>query len=66
MGLADNSLYSANVASTMDSDKAPVTMAVQFGKLDNGATYEAQSVLDAKGKELKVTIQNSGYRKAGN
>ncbi len=66
MGLADNTLVSANVASTMDSDKAPVTMAVQFGKLDTGATYQAQTVLDAQGKQLKVTIQNSGYRKAGN
>ena len=65
MNVADNSLVSANVASTMDSDKAPVTLVVQFGKLDNGATYESQTVLDAKGKDLKVTIQNSGYRKQG-
>jgi hypothetical protein len=65
MNLADNTLASANVASTMDSDKAPVALAVQFAKLDNGATYEAQTVLDAKGKEMKVTIQKSGYRKQG-
>lgn len=65
MNLADNTLVSANVASTMDSDKAPVTLAVQFAKLDNGATYEAQTVLDAKGKDMKVTVQNSGYRKQG-
>ena len=65
MNLADNSLVSASVASTMDSDKAPVTLAVQFGKLDNGATYEAQTVLNAKGKDLKVTIKKSGYRKQG-
>ena len=65
MGLADNSLFSASVASTMDSDKAPVTLAVRFDKLDNGATYEPQIVLDARGKELKVTITKSGYRKMG-
>jgi hypothetical protein len=63
MNMADNTLASAAVASTMDSDGAPVTLAVQFGKLDNGAVYESQTVLDAKGKDLKVTIQNSGYRK---
>ncbi len=63
MNMADNSLVSASVVSTMDSDKAPVTFVVQFAKLDNGATYESQTVLDAKGKEMKVTIQNSGYRK---
>ncbi len=63
MNMADNTLASAAVVSTMDSDNAPVSLAVQFGKLDNGAVYESQTVLDAKGKELKVTIQNSGYRK---
>ncbi|MBK9064687.1 MAG: hypothetical protein IPL89_16055 [Acidobacteria bacterium] len=63
MNMADNTLASAAVVSTMDSDNAPVSLAVQFGKLDNGAVYESQTILDAKGKELKVTIQNSGYRK---
>jgi len=63
MNMADNTPASATVASTMDSDGAPVSLAVQFGKLDNGAVYESQTILDAKGKDLKVTIQNSGYRK---
>lgn len=63
MNMADNTLASAAVVSTMDSDNAPVALAVQFGKLDNGAVYESQTILDAKGKDLKVTIQNSGYRK---
>jgi hypothetical protein len=63
MNMADNTLASAAVVSTMDSDNAPVSLAVQFGKLDNGAVYESQTVLDAKGKDLKITIQNSGYRK---
>jgi len=65
MNLADNTLVQAGVVSTMDSDKAPVSMTVKYGKLDNGAVYQEQSVLDAKGKEMKVTIQNSGYRKTG-
>jgi hypothetical protein len=63
MNLADNTLASANIASTMDSDKAPVALVVNFAKLDNGAVYEAKTVLDAKGKELRVTIEKSGYRK---
>ena len=63
MSLADNTLVSARVASTMDSDNEPVTLAVTYAKLDNGASYTAQSVLDATGKELRVTIANSGYRK---
>lgn len=63
MNLADNTLATANIASTMDSDKAPVSLVVNFAKLDNGAVYEAKTVLDAKGKELRVTIEKSGYRK---
>jgi hypothetical protein len=63
MNLADNTLATANVTSTMDSDKAPVSLVVSFAKLDNGAVYEAKTVLDAKGKDLRVTIENSGYRK---
>lgn len=63
MNLADNTLGSANVTSKMDSDGAPVSLVVTFAKLDNGAVYEAKTVLDATGKELRVTIENSGYRK---
>ena len=63
MNLADNTLATANVASTMDSDSAPVSLVVTFAKLDNGAVYEAKTVLDAKGKELRVSIEKSGYRK---
>ena len=61
--MADNTLASANVTSTMDSDGAPVSLAVTFAKLDVGAVYEAKTILDAQGKELRVTIENSGYRK---
>jgi uncharacterized protein YdeI (BOF family) len=63
MNLADNTLATANVASTMDSDSAPVSLVVTFAKLDNGAVYESKTVLDAKGKELRVSIEKSGYRK---
>ena len=63
MNMADNTLATSNVASTMNSDGAPVALVVTFAKLDNGAVYEAKTVLDAKGKELRVTIENSGYRK---
>ena len=47
----------------MDSDSAPVSLVVTFAKLDNGAVYESKTVLDAKGKELRVSIEKSGYRK---
>ncbi len=58
-----NRLLALNVKSYLDSDKEPVTLAVTFGALNDGTTYASQTVLDAKGKNLQVTIQNSGYRK---
>src|SRR5208283_5322815 len=60
-----NRLLAVNVKSYLDSDKEPVTLAVTFGALNDGTTYASETVLDAKGKKLQVTIQNSGYRKKG-
>ncbi len=60
-----NRLLAVNVKSYLDSDKEPVTLAVTFGTLNDGTTYASETVLDAKGKKLQVTTQNSGYRKKG-
>jgi hypothetical protein len=32
-------------------------------QLNDGTTYPSNVTLDAKAKKLKVTVQNSGYRK---
>jgi len=61
--LTNNHPLSANVKSYLDSDKEPVTLAITFGTLNDGTTYVSSSMLDAKGKELNVTVENSGYRK---
>ena len=61
--LANNRPLEAKVSSYLDSQKEPVTLDVRFGTLDNSATYAANVVLEAKGKNLKVTVENSGYRK---
>lgn len=61
--LTNNHPLSANVNSYLDSDKEPVTLAITFSTLNDGSTYVSRSVLDAKGKQLNVTVENSGYRK---
>lgn len=61
--LTNNHPLAAIVNSYLDSDKEPVTLAITFGTLNDGTTYESGVILDAKGKQLKVTVQNSGYRK---
>lgn len=64
--LTSNRPVEAAVSTYLDSQKEPVTLKVGFGTLDNNATYPASVVLDAKGKNLKVTVEHSGYRKSGN
>jgi hypothetical protein len=53
------------VNSYLDSDREPVTLSLTFGTLIDGTTYASSVVLNATGKQLKVTVQNSGYRKLG-
>lgn len=63
LDLSSNRPLEAKVASYLDSDREPVTLDVKFGVLDNNATYAATSILEAKGQNLKVTVENSGYRR---
>jgi len=59
---AANRLLAVNVASYLDEPKDAVTLAVQFAALDDGTSYTAQTTLDATAKNIRVVIQNSGYR----
>lgn len=61
--LANNRPLAAKVSSYLDSQKEPVTLDVRFSQLNNNATYAANIVLEAKGKKLKVTVENSGYHR---
>jgi hypothetical protein len=61
--LANNRPLEAKVSSYLDSQKEPVTLDVRFSTLDNNATYASTIVLEAKGKNLTVNVQNSGYRR---
>jgi hypothetical protein len=40
-----------------------VTMSATMGQLNDGTIYTSNITLDAFAKNLKVTVQNSGYRK---
>jgi hypothetical protein len=60
---ASNQIGGLQVSSYLDSKKDAVTLDVKFAKLDDGSSYPAQSVLDVKAKEVKVNVQNSGYKK---
>ena len=58
-----NRLLGIGVSSYLDSPDDAVRLDVGMGVLPDGTIYTAKSVLEAKAKELTVTVENSGYRK---
>ncbi len=61
--LVNNRALGAKVSTWLDDAKDAVTLDVRMGRLNDGTTYASDITLDAKAKNLKVTVQNSGYRK---
>jgi hypothetical protein len=61
--LVNSRLLSVKVATYLDDAKDAVTLDVRMGQLNDGTSYASDITLDAKAKNLKVTVQNSGYRK---
>lgn len=59
---AGNRLIGLGVDTYLGTPEDPVTLAVQMGALPDGATYAAQTTLDAKAKNIRVVVQNSGHR----
>ncbi len=55
-------LLGLGVNSYLDTAEDAVTLAVQMNTLADGALYAAQTTLDAKAKNIKVVITNSGHR----
>ena len=57
-----NNLASLIVATYLDKPEDIVALDVGFGTLSDGTSYTAQTTLDAKAKNIRVVIQNSGHR----
>jgi hypothetical protein len=62
--LTNNRPLGVTVATYVDDAKDAVTLDVRMAQLDEGTVYPADITLEAKAKDLKVTVKNSGYRKA--
>jgi len=55
-------LTAISVATYLDKPENAVTLAVRFGTLTDGTSYTAQTTLDAKAKNIRVVVENSGHR----
>lgn len=62
--LTNNHLLGLKVATYLADPKDAVTLDVKYAALKDGTSYPAQTILDAKAKNITVTVENSGYRKA--
>ncbi|MEI7937600.1 MAG: hypothetical protein WCK27_13005 [Verrucomicrobiota bacterium] len=62
--LTNNRPLGLKVSTYLDDAKDAVTLDVRMGQLNDGTTYPSDVALDAKAKNLTVTVKNSGYRKA--
>jgi hypothetical protein len=60
-----NRLLGLTVGSYLAEPKDAVQLNARFGLLNDGATYPQQITLNAPAKNMVVTVENSGYRKAG-
>jgi len=63
LDLANNLPIGVTVATYLEDPKAAVTLDVGMSQLDDGTTHAANITLVAAAKDLRVVIQNSGYRK---
>ena len=55
-------LSAVSVASYIEKPEDAVTLNVRFGALPDGTSYTAQTTLDAKAKNIRVVVENSGHR----
>jgi hypothetical protein len=55
-------LAAISVATYLEKPEDTVTLAVAFGALADGTSYAATTTLDAKAKNIRVVVTNSGHR----
>jgi hypothetical protein len=55
-------LSSLSVATYLEKQSDPVTLNVRFGTLADGTSYSAETTLEAKAKNIRVVVANSGHR----
>jgi hypothetical protein len=63
INLANNVVAGIGVSSYLDSATDVVTLDAKMGQLNDGTIYTSDITLNAPGKNLTVTVQNTGYRK---
>jgi hypothetical protein len=61
--LTNNVVAGLGVSSYLESPTDVVTLDAKMGQLNDGTIYTSDTTLNVPGKNLMVTVQNTGYRK---
>ena len=62
LNIQSNAILEVNVSTWLESQTDGITLAVGFSQLPDGTSYSSRTILDAKSKEIKVVVENSGHR----
>jgi hypothetical protein len=55
-------LSALTVSTYLDKKDEAVTLDVRFGAMGDGTGYAARTTLEAKAKNIRVVLENSGHR----
>jgi hypothetical protein len=55
-------LSALSVATYLEKKEDTVTLTVRFATLPDGTSYNAQTTLEAKAKNIRVVVENAGHR----
>ena len=60
---ANQKLIGASVSTSVDNPAEKVIFNITYKDLPDGTQYAVNTILDAQAKNLKIVIENSGYKK---
>jgi len=61
--IQSNSILGIDVSTYLEDAQDGIKLAVVFKRLPDGTSYSGQTTLDARSKDIKVVVENSGHRK---
>lgn len=62
LSIQPNAILDVNVSTWLESQTDGITLVVGFSQLPDGTSYSSRTTLDAKSKNIKVVVENSGHR----
>lgn len=65
LDLANSRPLGLRISTYLDAPSEPVSLDVQMASFPDGTIYTAISTLEAPAKAIRVSVESSGYRKAG-